>query len=419
MAGTMRAVVLPGKGFESITVRDLPISEPNDDQLLCRVDACTVCPSILKLISQGSEHAFLDGWDMARWPVILGDEGAVTVVKAGKNVAWRFPEGEKFAIQPAVDHPPVNFRDRYRHPDRIRKVAVGYTMGGTFAQYLLVLEEVIEAGCVVELPSQALGHYEVSLSEPLSCVVSSQDHHVHMIYDKGTGERVPKKGLLEGGVAVIFGAGVMARFHMELALTYKPRAVFVFARSEKRAGWVKRNVMPRARQQGVAFYFDACKLEDIPERIFQLTGQSHADDIIDTTASPEVLRFCTDRLTGKGTVVNTFGGLNIGEHIVGVDLRKVHYDESTITGSSGGNPFDTKRTLELITRGDFDVGTQVKVVGDLTHAAGFLERVRDKAIDGKALIYPHASLDSPLELEEPWTREREREHLATHGGGSG
>ena len=139
----MLAVTLGGTAFESIRVRELEVPEPNDDQVLCRVDACTVCPSILKLISQGSDHKFLDGWEIARHPIILGDEGAVTVVQPGKNLAKRFLAGEKYAIQPAVDHAPINNRDRYRDPEKMRKVAVGYTLGGTWAQYILILEEVM------------------------------------------------------------------------------------------------------------------------------------------------------------------------------------------------------------------------------------------------------------------------------------
>ena len=122
----MKAVVLTGKGFDSIRLVELPVPEPNDNQVLARVDACTICPSIPKLISQGAEHKFLDGWDIARNPIVLGDEGAVTIVKPGRNVAGRFKAGEKYAIQPAVDHAPSNNRDRYRNPEKMRKVAVGY-----------------------------------------------------------------------------------------------------------------------------------------------------------------------------------------------------------------------------------------------------------------------------------------------------
>ncbi|MEK7475783.1 MAG: hypothetical protein AAB152_09135 [Candidatus Coatesbacteria bacterium] len=409
---TMRAVTLHGTGFQSLKVSEVPVPEPGDRQILCRVDAFTVCPSLLKLVSQGPAHAFLDGWDLARWPVVIGDEGAVTVVKSDRALAGKYREGQRFAIQPAVDHEPVNFRDRYQHPERLKKLAVGYTLGGSFGQYLLVLEEVIEAGCLVELPSQDLGAYEVSLSEPLSCVVSSQDHHLHFDRDPATSERTPRKGLLKGGIVAVFGAGVMARFHIELALTYGPRAVVVFARSAKRFDWLERHVRARAKAAGVALHCEIADLGKLGPTLERLTGRSWADDVIETTASPEVVKAAAASIMGRGSVLNTFGGLAIGQSEVPLDLRKVHYDESIVTGSSGGNPFDTKRTLDYIHTGAFDVGKQIRVVGDLDRAIDFLGRVRDKAIDGKALVYPHTKLDGPMETPDGWTREKEREHLA-------
>jgi len=413
----MQAVVLTGTGFDSIKLVDLPVPEPNDDQVLCRVDACTVCPSIPKLISQGAEHKFLDGWDIGRHPIILGDEGAVTVVKPGKNLAKRVKAGEKYAIQPAGDHKPVNNRDRYRDPEKMKKVAVGYTLGGTWAQYILVLEEVIEAGCLVRLPSQDIGAYEVSLAEPLSCVVSGQDHHVHLVADPKTGERFPRKGVLEGGVAVVIGAGVMGRFHIELALTYRPRVVVVFNRSQVRFEKVRRYIAPRAERLGIKLFAEPLDLKTMRETLKRLTGQDYGDDVIETTASPEVAEAAMNSITGRGTVFDTFGGLNIGDNVVPTDLRKIHYDESVLTGSSGGNPFDTKRPLDLIHSGDFNVGTEIAAVGDLSHAADFLKLVAEKKIDGKALVYPHTKLDGPLTVTEPWTREKEREHVRRYAVG--
>ena len=112
---TMQAIRLHGKSFDQIEVDEVPVPEPNDDQLLARVDAAGVCASNLKLIAQGSEHTLMNGWDMETYPLTLGDEGCVTVVKAGANVVDRFPEGTRFATQPAVDHPPINHRDRYHN----------------------------------------------------------------------------------------------------------------------------------------------------------------------------------------------------------------------------------------------------------------------------------------------------------------
>jgi len=405
----MKTVTVNGTGFDNIKVCELPVPQPTDNQILFRVDAATVCTSILKLIAQGKEHNFLHGWDPAKYPIIIGDEGALTVVKIGNNLKRKYFVGEKVAIQPAVDCSPINHTSRYLQPGKMNKTAIGYTLGGSFSQYLLIQEEVIRSNCLVKLPSKNLGYFEISLSEPLSCVVSSQDHHVHLIKDKN-GERQPIKGLLKNGVTVIMGAGAMGRLHIELAKTYKPRIIIVFDVLESRLKLIKNRYQTKSRKSEVKVICLNPTNKDIPKLILHHTGQHYADDIIDATGIQEVQQDAVNDLTGLGSVFNSFGGLAVGKNMVNVDMRKIHYNESIITGSSGGNSWDTKKTLELINNGVFNLGEQVKMIGSLKHARLFLEMIRDKKIDGKAVIYPHAEIDEPIVVDS-WSKDKEIKHL--------
>ena len=105
-----------------------------------------MCTSNLKLVAQGQDHTFINGWDLSRWPIVLGDEGAVTLVKVGENLRDRFRIGQRFVIQPAVNVAPILHRERYRDQAAgMNKCAVGYTLPGHLAQYMLIQEEVIRA----------------------------------------------------------------------------------------------------------------------------------------------------------------------------------------------------------------------------------------------------------------------------------
>lgn len=64
----------------------MSVPEPGPRQLLARVDAAGMCTSLLKLIDQGSGHSLLQGWDVERHPLILGDEGVVTIVRVGETM---------------------------------------------------------------------------------------------------------------------------------------------------------------------------------------------------------------------------------------------------------------------------------------------------------------------------------------------
>ncbi len=408
----MKAIIMSKVGLENVRLAELNVPRPNENQILARVDACTICTSTFKLLAQGPEHPYLNGWDIERYPVILGDEGAITAVEVGANLRDSYYVGERLAIQPAVEHKPVNHRERYRSPDLMKKVAVGYTLGGHLAQYILVTEEVIEANCLVKLPSQEMGHFEVSLSEPLSCVVSSQDHHIHFTVEPETGERVPMKGLLRGGVTVIFGAGVMGRFHVEAAISHQPGDIIVFDIEPGRFLWIEKYLVERAGQRGTKIHCERAGGADLQGTLHKLTGRSFADDIIDATGSARAQE-AAFKLAGRGSVFNSFGGLRLGENMIKIDMRSVHYDEMIITGSSGGNWADTRRALELVNEGNIHLGAYIRLVGSLSDAVDFLKLVKSGKVDGKAIVYPNIKLDKPVRVEDEWTKEKEIELLSS------
>ncbi|NLB55750.1 MAG: alcohol dehydrogenase catalytic domain-containing protein, partial [Lentisphaerae bacterium] len=248
---TMKAVRLHGRGFENIKVDEIPVPEPNDDQLLVRVDAAGVCTSIIKLVAQGEDHTFINGWNLERFPIILGDEGSVTVVKIGKNLKDRYHPNARYVTQPAVDHAPINFRERYKNNAKgMEKTAVGYSLPGHLAEYMLVTEETIAADCLVPVPTPEIPLFAGALCEPLSCVISAQERHVHLIKNAPMAQRKPEIGLLRKGITVIIGAGPMGRLHAEAALRFKPAHLLIVDMVKERLAWVK-ELAEKAEKAGV------------------------------------------------------------------------------------------------------------------------------------------------------------------------
>ena len=275
---TMWALIAKGRGFENLEVAEVPVPAINPNQLLARVDAAGVCTSILKLIDQGPDHTFIRGWDMEKHPVILGDEGAITLVKVGDHLKDRYLPGQRFAIQPAVDTDPINHRDRYQDVENMHKCAVGYTLGGHLSQYIVVQEEVLKADCMLPLPDENMSYFAASMAEPISCIVSAQDRNYHIHKDGPHARRVPKLGLLSGGVAVVIGAGAMGRIHAELALRYRPAVLIVSDLQQERLDEVVKSIGQKAKDKGTEL---VCVLPDILEKVVK--AESHgrgADDII-------------------------------------------------------------------------------------------------------------------------------------------
>jgi threonine dehydrogenase-like Zn-dependent dehydrogenase len=410
----MRAVVLDGPGFSHLGIRKVSTPRPTSQQMLARVDAAGICTSLIKLIEQGGSHPLLSGWDITRFPLILGDEGSVTLVEVGAELRANYSPGQRYVIQPAVDSAPINHRERYADGARgVNKVAVGYTLGGHLAEYILVSEEVLAAGCLLPLPDDTLPYAHAALSEPFSCAISAQEHHVHLTQINALSPRGVTKGLKPGGVTVILGAGAMGRMHVALAMSYRPRAIVVADLLESRLELVRTLFGARAQALGVMLCTLNPGSQNLPQAVSELTQYAGADDVIVAVGSRQAIAD-GQSLLGRGGVLNLFGGLKKGEDTVGFDTGLVHYKEINITGSSGGSPWDVARALELMAAKEIDAGHHIARIGDLAHTAEFLQMIKAQAIDGKAVVYPHRPTDKILAVKS-WSAQEEKQWLVVSG----
>jgi threonine dehydrogenase-like Zn-dependent dehydrogenase len=357
----MQALVLSGTGWEHVSVREVPVPRPGPNQALARVDAAGVCASLLKIIAQGPNHTYLNGWDPAKYPVILGDEGALTLVAVGANLRDKYRVGQRFVIQPAVHHPPINHRERYNNRAQgMEKTAVGYTLDGNLAQYILIPEEVFAGDSLVPLPDESIPCFAAAMAEPISCVVSAHERQVHIVQDSLQAPRRAELGLLRGGVTVIVGAGAMGRIHAELALRYRPAHLIMNDLVDSRLDWIRLNIGPKAEKKGIQLH--TAKPEAVEPLIRQVSGGRGADDVILAVGVRAVQQQALGWLA-RGGVANLFGGLKKGDHTLQLDAIRVHYDDIKVVGSSGGVPRDISTSLELMAAGDIDPGNHVGLVG--------------------------------------------------------
>jgi len=408
---TMKAVTLSGVGIERLAYTEVAVPEVGAGQLLCRVDAAGVCTSILKIIKQGPAHALVNGWDMERHPVILGDEGSLTVVKVGEELEGRYHVGQRVVIQPAVDVAPINHRERYAdNAANMHKCSVGYTLGGYLADYLLVQEEVLEGQCVLKLPDESMGYYAVSMAEPISCVCSAQERSYH-IYKAGPfAQRRAKLGLLKGGTTVIVGAGLMGRMHLEMAMRFRPANLIISDVAPPRLEKAVDKLDRKAGRLGINLL--AVEAERLSETVTKVTGGAKADDVIVAVGIQSVQQDALG-LLGKGGVANLYGGLSRGQDILEVCAIDVHYNEIRLVGSSGGEPSDMKAALRAIANRDIDPGNYVFGVGGLEHTTQVLEMMQENKVEGRVILYPHAQVDK-LEFVDYWDRAMEDEFLNEH-----
>ena len=401
---TMRAVRLHGPGFENVRIERVPVPKPGPRQALVRVDAAGICTSLIKVIGQGPNHPYLYGWDLSRSPAILGDEGSVTLVAAGAELQSSLRIGDRYSIQPAVNCAPINHRQRYRDQGRgIRKVGCGHTLPGFLSEYMLIPEEVFEADCIIPIPDPSMPHAHAALAEPLSCCISGQHHHMRIAQSHPLAERVATIGLKPGGTTVIVGLGAMGRMHVDVALAQQPGRIIGSDPIEERRKRAIEVFSARAAARGTEF----CCVEpgQLVEVLRRKTDGVGADDLIVAVGAIPAIEQSLP-LIARGGAVNLFGGLPKGQSTARFDANLVHYEESVITGSSGGTPWDLRQAILWMASGQIDAGHHIAKIGDLAHTVDLIHDVRRERLDGKAIVYPHQHIPHAFGVRG-WSRSDE------------
>jgi threonine dehydrogenase-like Zn-dependent dehydrogenase len=201
----------------------------------------------------------------------------------------------------------------------------------------------------------------------------------------------------------------MGRMHVDLALSYKPRAIVVADIVEARLEIVKNLFGARAAKAGIGLHGINPGTADLQKVVNELTGFGGADDVIVAVGSRRAIEGAQG-LVGRGAVLDLFGGLKKGDETIGLDTGIIHYKEINVTGSSGGSPWDIARTLNLMARREIDAGSHITRIGDLEHSIEFLRMVMAQEIDGKAVVYPHRSANQ-IKAVKSWSAQDEREYL--------
>ncbi|MCK5739100.1 zinc-binding dehydrogenase, partial [bacterium] len=329
----MDALMLSGKGFEHLSLQRIPVPQPGPNQFLARVDAVFGCSSDSKIIETGQDHPLMFGWDVKRWPISIGHEGCITAVKVGENLKDQILVGQSYALQPATNSGPINYRERYQNVTAVLKTAIGYTLGGMFAQYILIPEEVIQTQSLIPYDMDQIPYFAAAFSEPLSCVYSAQNQVSHIYKKDPLSPRRVELGLKRGGVTLILGGGPMGIIHAELAMMYKPQTIIVSEPMEIRRQQTKQIIHPKAANRNIEFILTTP--EELPQVLNNVTNGRGVDDCITALGVAKIQEKSLDFLAKNG-VANFFGGTKVGGSQITIDTRRIHYDSITMVGSSGG-----------------------------------------------------------------------------------
>jgi L-sorbose 1-phosphate reductase len=298
---------LYGPGLENLgrggEPEPLSIPEPNDDQLLVRIDTVSVCFSDVKILKQGGSHPKLYNRNLAVDPTRLGHEVSLTIVKVGRNLQDHYKPGQRLAVQP----------DIYQQG---KSTAYGYTVPGGMIQFHLIGDEVLKTdtgACLLPI-EEGMGYAESSLLEPWGCVMAAYTQRRRLTpKEGGTMWIIGQPGDL---TSFTFSAGLDAP--ATIILTDTPDSVKRLV-SSSGAKIVERNGLTSADYESLSKEFtDGVGFDDIV--------------VLNPTSASDVSQIA--RLIARRGTCNLVGTKPL-DGLAQVDLGRLHYDYIAFIGTNG------------------------------------------------------------------------------------
>jgi threonine dehydrogenase-like Zn-dependent dehydrogenase len=365
-------------GVNDLRLEEFELPKIKDDEILAEVISDSICMSSHKLAMQGNAHKRVRG-DLARQPTIIGHEFCGVLVEVGRKWKGKFKEGDKFAIQPALNYKGTLYAPGY-----------SYEHIGGDATFVVIPAEVMELDCL--LPYRADAFFMGSLSEPVSCIVGA----FHAQYHTKGGSYTHAMGIEEhGSIALLASAGPMGMGAIDYAIhaDRKPSRVVVTDIDDARLARASSIFTPQeAKRNGVELvYINTKELADPVAGLKELNGGRLYSDVFVFAPVKPVVEM-GDRLLGPDGCLNFFAGPTDSAFSALFNFYSVHYESHHIVGTSGGNTDDIRESLAMMADGRLQPAAMITHVGGL-NAVPQTTIDLDRIPGGKKLIYTHKKLD--------------------------
>jgi L-iditol 2-dehydrogenase len=323
MSRTMPAVVNYSSESGAVEMREVPLPEIGDQDVLMRVEAVSICGSDLH--QWHGTHS----WKV-NYPVTLGHEFCGRIEKAGKSVR-KFREGDRVVSETAAvidEFSPYSRRGLYHlDPNRL---GFGYGVNGAMTQYVKVPER-----CLHSMPTQ-LSFEKAALTEPCCVAYNAVCLNAHIrpgdhVLVIGPGPI----GLLCALMAKLNGAG-----HLIVSgLPVDARRLAV------------------ARQLGA----DATLDGNVVEYVKGLGDGYGVDVVIDAAGVSPTFQLAMQTVRPAGQIVK----VGWGPQPLGFNLDPMVQKAVTVQGSFSHNWPVWERVIQMIATGQIDLDLIVSHVSGL------------------------------------------------------
>jgi L-iditol 2-dehydrogenase len=306
----MKAAVYMGPG--KMEVKEVEMPKPKAGEILLKIHACAVCGTDVRIFYHGQKNVVP--------PHITGHEFAGTVEELGAGVSG-YKKGEKVTSVTCVGCQKCQYckKGLFNLCDTPRYL--GYFYPGAFAEYMIIPKEAVEGGNLLKAP-ESLGFPEITMVEPLSCVINGQDYL-----------KVQK-----GDFAVVIGAGPIGCMHAEIAKASGAKTTVLFDVSDARLELAK-------RFSGLTPVNSA--KEDPVKKVMELTGGCGADVIV-VACGVNAAQEQAVSMAAKLGRISMFAGLPKDNPFIKFDSNVIHYKEVSVYGAFASYKKQYEKALALI-----------------------------------------------------------------------
>ena len=309
-------------GPEDLRVEEHPTPAAAPGEIVLRVDHASICATDLRIL-RGSHRKYVPG--TVRVP---GHEVVGTIVELGKGVVGDYRIGQRVFVAPNVGCGRCRQCERGENNLCANYAALGITLDGAFAEYMRVPAPYLEQGNLIHFADSIEGA-AAALAEPFACVLHGQQ----------------ALRVSNDDVVLIIGAGPIGVMHTIAAKASGAKKILVSEQSPER--------LRKASQAGADRVVNFLE-ENLRDVVAAETGGSGADVIVVAAGVRQAMEEAP-RLGAIGGRINLFAGLPSEAPQIQLDANLIHYKELIVTGTTGCNTADCKRSMDLISSGKIDL----------------------------------------------------------------
>ncbi|HUX14528.1 MAG TPA: alcohol dehydrogenase catalytic domain-containing protein [Spirochaetia bacterium] len=311
----MKSAVAVGKSVVYYAPKDVRIEEMaevpeiGEGELLVRVEACAICGTDIK--------SFFKGNPRIKPPMTMGHEFCGTIERADAAVSG-YRVGQRVTMATTIGCGDC-FYCRQGKSNLCRDAeAIGFHYPGAMAPYLRIPAKAVARGHLVDVGDMDAS--VASLSEPLSCALN------------GLG-RLPMDQIKN---VLVLGLGPLGLLHTIAVRAKGAERVVCVEFPGKRLDLAKR-----------MDFVTGVTPDRIDEQYKDLSG-GEGFDLVVVTAPHNPTQAKAPMYARKAGYVSFFASLPVGDEMLSVNSRTIHYNELVIFGTSDSTPVHTREAVRLL-----------------------------------------------------------------------